>query len=363
VVFLNHGSFGACPLPVLDEYQRRQRELERRPVEFLARRLEGLLAEARGELAALVGADPDDLVFVPNATAGANVAAASLELRPGDEVVATDLEYGACDLLWEHVCSRAGARYVRARVRLPVASHDEVVDALWAGVSERTRAIFLSHVTSATALVLPVAEVCRRAREAGIATIVDGAHGPGHLDLDLRALGADVYTGNCHKWLCAPKGSAFLWVRRELQESFGALATGWGFGEGATFLSRNERQGTRDPAAYLAVPAAIAWQRERDWPEVRARCHGLARAARAHLAELTRLEPLAPDSREFFGQMVSAPLPPCDGVELQRRLLEEHRIEIPLFERNGHWLLRASFQGYNDERDLDRLVDALVRAL
>jgi isopenicillin-N epimerase len=200
VTFLNHGSFGATPRAVFERYQEWQRELERQPVLFLARRLDALLAEARAELGAYVGADPDDLVFVPNATAGVNVAAWPLGLKQGDEVLSTDLEYDALDLTWEHVCGDFGARYVRTPIRLPVTSADEIVEAVWAGVGPRTRALFLSHHTSSTAMTLPVRELCRRAREAGIRTIVDGAHVPGHLPLNLRELDADYYAGNCHKW-------------------------------------------------------------------------------------------------------------------------------------------------------------------
>ncbi len=358
VVYLDHGCYGACPRVVFERYQAWQAELERRPVEFLGRRLEGLLAEARAAFAAYVGADADDLVFVENTTAGVNVAARSLDLRPGDEVLSTDLEYGALNYMWERLCAQAGARFVRAPVRLPTSGGDEIADTVWAHAGPRTKAVFLSHVTSATALVLPAAELCRRAREAGVVSIVDGAHVPGHLRLDLASFGADVYVGNCHKWLCAPKGSAFLWVRPELQESIGALAVGWGFGEDSTFLTRNERQGTRDPAAYLAVPEAIRWQDEHGWDDVRARCHRLALAARERLAGLTELEPLAPP--ELLAQMVSAPLPAgLDADALKAGLYEGFRIEIPVPRRGDERFLRASFQGYNDEDDLEALVAAL----
>ena len=358
VVYLDHGCYGACPRVVFERYQAWQAELERRPVEFLGRRLEGLLAEARAGFAAYVGADADDLVFVENTTAGVNVAARSLDLRPGDEVLSTDLEYGAMNLMWERLCTRAGARYLRAPIRLPIAGPEAIADAVWAQAGPRTKAVFVSHLTSATALVLPAAELCRRAREAGIVSIVDGAHVPGQLPLDLASFGADIYVGNCHKWLCAPKGSAFLWVRPELQDRIEALAIGWGFGEDSTFLTRNERQGTRDPAAYLAVPEAIRWQAEHGWDEVRARCHGLALAARERLAGLTGLPPLAPP--ELLGQMVSTPLPGSVGADaLKARLYDEFRIEIPAPKHGDERFLRASFQGYNDEDDLDALVAAL----
>jgi isopenicillin-N epimerase len=197
VVFLNHGSFGACPREVFERYQDWQLELERRPVEFLGRRLPTLLAEARAALGAYVNADPDDLVFVQNATAGVNLAAWALDLRPGDEVLSTSLEYGALDLAWEHVAGHGPARYVRMPVTVPL---DDAVEEIWSGVTDRTRALFLSHITSETALRLPVEELCSRARERGIATVIDGTHVPGHIPLDLRALDVDYYAGNCHKW-------------------------------------------------------------------------------------------------------------------------------------------------------------------
>lgn len=198
VVFLNHGSFGACPEPVLAEYQGWQRELEREPVDFIARRLTGLLDDVLAQLGAFVGAGPEGLALLPNATAGVNVAARSLELRPGDEVLSTDHEYGAMRLVWQDACARAGATWVEQPVAVPCTGEEQIVEAVWAGVTPHTRALFLSHVTSPTAIRFPVEELCRRAREAGILSVVDGAHGPGQLDLNLEALGADVYAGNCH---------------------------------------------------------------------------------------------------------------------------------------------------------------------
>jgi isopenicillin-N epimerase len=360
VTFLNHGSFGACPRAVFERYQHWQLELERQPVLFLARRLDELLEEARSALGAYVGADPDELVFVPNATAGVNIAARPLGLKPGDEVLSTDLEYGALDLAWEHVCRDFGARYVRTPIRLPLASAEEVAETIWAGVGPHTRVLFLSHHTSSTAFTLPVAELCRRARERGIRTIVDGAHVPGHLPLDLRALDVDYYAGNCHKWLCAPKGAGFLYVRRELQRDIHPLVISWGYqGDEPSFLSRHEQQGTGDPSAYLSVPAAIEWQRTHNWDSVRERCHELARRARNELG----LEPLTPDSTDFFRQMVALRLPEGAPADLQERLYDEHRIEIPVSEHGEGRLIRASFQGYNDAGDLERFEAALDELL
>lgn len=347
VCFLNHGSFGACPAPVLEEFLEWQRELERQPVEFIQRRLDGLLDEARAPLAAFVGADVEDVAFVANATTAVNVVARSLPLERGDEVLATDLEYGACDLAWEHWCGRAGARYVRQPLDLA-----DPVGSLLAGATARTRAVFVSHVTSATALVLPVAEICARARELGLLSVVDGAHAPAQVELDLGTLGADFYAGNCHKWLCAPKGSGFLWARREQHERLESPIVSWGWQGGGTFRSRIELQGTQSPAAWLATPAAIRFVEEHD---DRAASHALALEARAALADLFGTEPVAPDA-SFVGRMASLPIPPgVDGDELKRRLYDEHRIEVPV----AGGLLRASFALYNDRGDLERLLAGL----
>jgi len=361
VTFLNHGSFGAVPRAVFARYQEWQRELEREPVFFLARRLEGLLAKARKALGEYVGADPDDLVFVSNATSGVNIAAWPLGLRPGDEVLSTNLEYGALDLTWEHVCGDFGARYVRKPIPLPLGDDQEVAETIWGGVNERTRVLYLSHHTSTTALTLPVEELCRRARERGIVTVIDGAHVPGHFALNLRELDPDFYSGNCHKWLCAPKGAGFLYVRRDLQSNVHPLVFSWGYeGDDQTFVGRHQKQGTRDPSAYLTVPDAIEWQQSHDWHLVRARCHELARRAAREL----HLSPVVPDTRHGrYGQMVSLQLPEDAPADLQERLFDEYRIEIPVSDRESPRLIRASFQGYNDEEDLERLKAALGELL
>lgn len=358
VVYLNHGAFGACPRPVFERYQAWQLELERQPVEFIARRLADLLDEARARLAAYVGADADALVFVPNATSGVNLAARAIGLRRGDEVLTTDLEYGACDLAWSSVCERAGARYVRARIELPLEREEDVVESLFAHVTEYTRAVFVSHITSETAAVLPLAAIVERARRDGLVTIVDGAHAPGQIDLDLRALGADFYSGNCHKWMCAPKGAGFLCVSPEWQNAVDGLIVSWGHGEDASYTTRNERQGTRDPSAYLAVPAAIDWMAAHDWPRVQERCRALLVDARERLSQLDGITPVT--APRFLRQMASLRVPTDDPETLKRRLYEEHRIEIPVFARKTEPMLRVSIGPYTVAREVDLLVGALA---
>ena len=359
VAFLNHGSFGACPRPVFERYQAWQRELEREPVEFLARRLPGLLDDARASLAAYLGCPPTDLAFVPNATTGVNLAARSLDLGPGDEVLATNLEYGACDLAWEWVCGRTGARYVRAPIPLPLGGPGELVDALFAAASDRTRVVYVSHVTSETGLVLPLAEIVARARELGFVTVVDGAHAPAHVPVDLATLDADFYSGNCHKWLGNARPSGFLHARPERQERVDGAIVSWGYEEGGTFAERIEKQGTRDPSAWLTVPDAIRYQEERAWDEVRDRSRVLAVEARAELCELLGTEPLAPDS--MLAQMAAVRLP-RSAPDLSADLFARHRIEIPVGGTEDD-LLRLSVAAYTTREEIDRLLAALAREL
>ena len=368
LVFLNHGSFGACPREVWEAQQRWQLEMERNPVAFLGRRSADLLAQARAALGRFLGARGEDLVFVPNATTGVNVVARSWPLQPGDEVLTTDLEYGACDATWQRLCDQAGAMYRKVEIPLPY-EREQVVERLMAEVTPRTRLIYLSHLTSTTALILPVAEVCAAARARGIATLVDGAHAPGQMDLDLDAIGADFYVGNCHKWLCAPKGSGFLHARPERQSMLDAPVTSWGYAEGtgghagfdaylgrSLFERRLQWQGTRDLAAWLAVPAAIDFQARHDWPAVRARCHALAREALTALTERFGLAPIARD--DDWAQMVAIPVPPQDPQALRQRLFDDSGIEVPVTSHRGRVFVRVSVQGYTTPAEIQRLLDA-----
>lgn len=361
VVFLNHGSFGACPRPVFEVYQRWQRELERQPVEFLHYRFKDLMRTAREGLAAFLGAEAEDLVYVPNATTGLNIVARSLALGPGDEVVGTDHEYGALDKTWTFVCDRRGARYVRARLPIPMESPEAVADAIWAHVTARTRVLFLSHITSPTALILPVEPLVRRARGAGILTVIDGAHAPGQIPVNLGALGADFYAGNCHKWMCAPKGSGFLHARREVQPLLTPLVVSWGWP--SSFIEEQQWQGTRDVAAFLSVPAAIDFLRAHDWPAVREACHALAAEARRALVSLGGLPALSPDSPAWYAQMVSVPLPLSDAEAARTRLWTEFGVEAPIMSWNERSLLRVSVQGYNSRADVEALAAAVGRLL
>jgi isopenicillin-N epimerase len=346
VAYLNHGSFGACPRPVFDVYQEWQRVLEREPIDLLERRLKDELARVRGTLGEYVGAPAGDLALLPNATSALNTVLRSLSLRPGDEILTTGHEYGAIELLLEFVAKRTGARVVQATGVDP--------DSIWAGASERTRVLLVSHITSRTALLLPVEELCQKAREAGVLSVIDGAHGPGQVPLDLERLSPDFYAGNCHKWLCAPKGAGFLYARPEKQELIDPLVVGWGWRE-PEFALRHDWQSTRDPAAHLSVPAAIEFVGEHGRS---AACRELLQAG-SHQLAAAGFEPIAPAQPL---QMATFRLPACDPAKVELRLREEFRIEAPVRDWNGQVLTRLSVAAYTTPEDLDRL-EAALRAV
>ncbi|MEO8683896.1 MAG: aminotransferase class V-fold PLP-dependent enzyme, partial [Devosia sp.] len=305
VVFLNHGSFGACPRPVFAAYQEWQLELERQPVEFLGRKLTETMRGPREKLAAELGTSPDNVVGLTNATLALNIVAQSLDLKPGDQILTTDHEYSALEKTWAYVCRKTGAEVVTVSIPLPLTTANAFTETLIAGMTERTKVLFLSHITSPTALLFPVEAAIAEARRRGIWSVIDGAHTPGHIRLDLEAIGADFYAGNCHKWMMAPKGSAFLYARPELQSLLNPLVISHGWTEqskepgakgafgNSPFIDEIEMQGTRDPAAWLAVTAALDYRRENDWWAVAAHCQALAQDTARRLADITGLPALS----------------------------------------------------------------------
>ncbi len=365
VIFLNHGSFGASPKPVIEAYQHWQLRLERQPVLFLGRELDSLLKDSRRALGEYLNADADDLVYIPNATHGVNIIAHSLRLRPGDEILTTDHEYGACDYTWDFICSKTRAKYIRQNIPLPVHSEEEIIDQFWLGITSQTKVIYLSHITSPTALRLPVEQICKRAKQAGILTIVDAAHSPGQIPVDLQALGADIIFGNCHKWMLNVKGSAFLYVRRELQHLIDPLIVSWGYNStsetttGSRFIDLLQWTGTKDPTAALTVPTAIQFMQEHHWDEVRSECHKLLCQAIERICDLTDMSSLYPLDSDFYSQMGIAPLPSSNLSVLKVRLYDEHKIEVPLTQWQDKQFVRISVQGYNSQEDIDALVNAL----
>jgi isopenicillin-N epimerase len=377
VVFLNHGSFGACPSEVLRYQSALRGEMEAEPVRFLSREIDDRLAAARAVLAGFVGAHPDDLAFVVNATSGVNAVLRSRVFAAGDELLVTDHAYNACRNTLNFVAERAGARVVVVTVPFPVGSPGEVVDAVLARVTARTRLALLDHVTSPTGLILPIARLSAALRGRGVDVLVDGAHAPGMLPLDLAALGATYYTGNCHKWLCAPKGSAFLWTRRDRQLDVRPLTIS--HGASAVWPGRSRFRlefdwtGTTDPTAWLTVPRALEYLGgllPGGWPVLMARNHALAVEARRLLCETLDTPPPCPD--DMIGSLASLRLPDGDGEArwrrtdpLQRRLFEAWGIEVPVMSWPAapRRLIRVSAQLYNRREHYEHLARALAKEL
>jgi isopenicillin-N epimerase len=382
VTFLNHGSYGACPEPVLEAQRVLRDRMEAEPVRFLSGDLPGLLDAARRKVAAFLGADPDGLAFVPNATTGVNTVLQSLRFRAGDELLTNDHEYNATINALGAVAERDGARVVIARIPFPIRGPGQALDAILAAVTPRTRLVLVSQITSPTALILPVAALVAELDRRGIDTVVDGAHAPGMVRVELDELGAAYWTGNGHKWLCGPKGSAVLWVRADRRDRIHPLVVSHGandpLAERSRFRAEFDWTGTADPTAFLALPAAIAWIEatapvDGGWPAVMAANHALALVGRDRVASTLGVQPAAPDS--MVGSMAALPIPDIHGEAaaeaVHQRLETEDGIQVPI----GGWpvraaraggeperiLIRISAQLYNEPADYDRLAEALVR--
>lgn len=383
VVMLNHGSFGACPRQILERQTELRSRMEAEPVRFLVREMPALWDQSRQSLAALVGTEAESLAFVTNATAGVNAVLRSLRFRPGDELLFTDHGYNACNNVVRYVAEREGATLVVVNVPIPIESPEQVVEAILARVTDRTRIAVLDHVTSPTAVVFPIPSLVRALAERGIDTLVDGAHVPGMLPLELNRLEAAYYVGNCHKWLCAPKGAGFLYVRPDRQDGIQAPVVSHGYNQPRPGYSRFQDafdwQGTVDPTAWLCVGEAIAFLASLLPGGIQAvmqRNHNLTAAVTRMLAERLPLRPACPET--MLGSMAAFILPPGADRKLMadldslgpvsrsgNQLLDRHGIEVPVY----HWpappqaILRVSVQAYNDMGHYMRLADALEALL
>lgn len=363
VTFLNHGSFGACPKPVFEKYQFWQRELERQPVRFMVEEVYKHLETARKRLGELVGCNSGDLIFIPNPTTGFTTMTNCLSLKPGDEILSTDHEYGALIRGWKAISKKTGARFIQREIPLPCTTHEDFTEYFCEGINKKTKVIFISHITSSTALIFPIHEICQRARERGIFTIIDGAHVPGHIPINISDMDPDVYIGACHKWLCAPKGSSFLYVRKTYQDKMAPLITSWG-DEGndpsdSSFLLENQWQGTRDMSAFLSVTEAIEFQQKNNWSDLTKKSRWLVRETRSRLDEYFDLMHICPNTEEWIGQMASIEINIDDPIKIKNALLKNYSIEVPIFEWKRKTLLRYSINVYNDQRDIDLLIYAL----
>ncbi len=370
VIFLNHGSFGACPIPVLQVQQQLRNQLEQEPVRFFGREFEPLLDQARTQLAQFVGAKTSEIAFIPNATTGVNSILRSLFLSPQDQLLVTDQEYNACRNALNYVAEHSGAEIVVASIPFPIDSPQQVIEAILQGVTERTKLLLIDHITSQTALIFPIQHLAQELTARGIDILVDGAHAPGQIELNLQQLGVTYYTGNCHKWLCAPKGAAFLYVREDKQQQIRPLTIS--HGANATRCDRTryhlefDWMGTDDPSAILSIPSTIEFMGSLfpgGWPELMQRNHQKVLAARNLLCEALNIPLPCPDA--MIGSMASIPLPQGSHDQLHDILFDQYHIEAQIvpFPASPDWLIRLSAQVYNTVAEYEKLVDALLQIL
>lgn len=363
ITYLNFASFGACPRPVFEKYQQLQRELEAEPVSFITDTGMRYLTEARKALGDFINCDKDDVVYVTNPSYAVNALARSLGLKAGDEVLSSNLEYGACDKAWDYYCNEVGATYRRQPITLPLKTKNQFCEDFFKGLNAKTKLVFLSHITSSTALRLPVEEVIARAKKEGVPVFIDGAHAPGQIPLDMRALDADYYTGACHKWMMTAKGSSFFYVKKELQKSIDPLVISWGykaaFPSESQFLDYHQMNGTRDYTAFLTIPAAIEFMNKYDWETVSADCRKLVQENAVVFCELLGTTPLSPVDDDFMLQMCSAEIKCKEPEKLHNLLLEKYHIQVPVPRHGNKVYLRYSINAFNDQGDLDALFKAI----
>lgn len=363
--FLNFGSFGATPKPIFEKYQAWQRVLEAEPVQFIAFDGYQYLADSRAALAKFLNcADKDDLVYVTNPSFAINMIAKSFPLQAGDEILATDIEYGACDRTWEYYCGKKGATYRRQKINLPITSKEKFIEDFFKGCNEKTKAIFISHITSATGLIFPAAEICAIAKEKGLITIVDGAHAPAQIPLDLSKIQADFYTGACHKWMMAPKGCSFLYATKSVQPICDPMIVSWGYKAAkpshSNFLDYHQMIGTRDFSAFLTVATCIEFMEQHNWTAVGRRCHQVVLDNAPRFYALLKSLPISPLNSEWIGQMISIPIHTSDPEKLQRTLFLDYKIEVPIMRQGNDVYLRYSINAFNTIEDLDALYNAIV---
>ena len=370
ITFLNHGSFGACPIPIFEEFLHYQRLLEAQPIAFLDENIAQNILNAQQALSAFINCNTDDIVFFTNPTTAINEVMRSIPLLKGDEILSSTHEYGAMDKAWNFICNKRGAVHIKAPIPNPIPSKATFINSFLSAITSRTKVIFISHITSITGLIFPIKEIIKVAQQHNILTIIDGAHVPGHIPLDLKDLGADIYTGTCHKWLLCPKGTSFLYVKKELQNQIEPLIVSWGYENPefsrTPFQNNHLWQGTRDISSFLTIPKAIEFRDEYKWDDVSAICKQMILDFRKEVFSKFETEPLFEDeASQWLGQMFSFSIPihinECKQIKSQ--LIHEYNIEIPIAVWDGKLYLRISLNGYNNEEDLQRLLTVLPKII
>ena len=370
ITFLNHGSYGSCPKPVFEVYQKYQTDLESHPIKFMQEDVYKLLEISRESLSHYVNCDKDDLIFVTNPTQAVGTVIHNILINSNDEVLSTNLEYGSCDRMWTYDADQKGYKYIQAEINLPIEDKETFLNQFWSYASDQTKYVFISQITSTTGMILPIPEIVAEAKKRGIKTIIDGAHVPAHIPLDIKELDPDYYTGALHKWLCCPKGSSFLYVKKEKQDGIQPMLKSWGWGEEyekfkssvqlhspSRFINVFQWQGTNDMSTFFTVPKAIQFQEEHDWDSVRSRSINMVIEARNRINEITKLPKICPDN--WLGQMATILFPIDDTVAFKKTLYNDYQIEMPVMRHIEHTAFRISIQGYNNQEDIDHLINAL----
>ena len=364
ITFLNHGSFGACPKPIFENYQYWQQQLETNPVQFMTQTVHEQRKISKISLSKYIGCSENDFFFTPNPTFAINTVMRSLRLQPGDEILSTNHEYGAMNRTWRFFSKKTGVKFVPQTITLPIISKTKILEEFWSGYTANTKVVFLNHISSATALIFPVKEICEKARKLGLIIIIDGAHVPGHINLNISELDPDFYTGTLHKWMLAPKGCSFLYVKKSFQAILDPLVVGWGYENEVAieslFLDYQEYQGTRDEAAFLTAPAVIAFLEKHNWAEKAAICRQLILDNYEDFCVLLGSKPICPLTSEFLGQMCSIPIQTTQPLLLKKLLFEKYKIEVPIMNIEKQYFLRITAQVYNTQNDFDILKLALI---
>ena len=363
ITFLNHGSFGACPFPIFSAYQNFQKELEKEPIQFFTKLGPAYQKKSKEAFAKYFSCSTDDFFFTANRTTAINTIVKSLKLNQGDEILSTNLEYGAVDKTWKFYCKKNGAKYVQQNITLPIKNKESLLKEFWKGVNEKTKIISICHITSSTALVFPIKEIITKAKQLNIITIIDGAHAPGQIELNLNELDADFYIGALHKWFLEPKGLSFLHASKKMQELLEPLIVSWGY-ESATpshsqFLDWHEFNGTRDFSAYLCVPNIIQFKNDNNWDKLMAQQQNFILKWYPKFCKLLNTSPICPVSNDFLAQMCSIPINTTIPLQLKEELYNKYKIEIPITNVENQFFIRISMQAYNTETDLEYLYQTL----
>ncbi len=365
ITYLNHGSFGACPRPIFEELINWQKQLEYEPVKHLAYDIYDHLEESRDALSKYVNCNKDDIIFTPNPSTALNTVIKSLDLKKDDEILTTNHEYGALDKTWNFICKKTGAKYIKTKISLPLLSNKKFIKKIESNISKKTKIIFISHVTSSTALIFPVKQISELAKKHNIFCIIDGAHAPAYLDLDIDKIDCDVYVGACHKWMCSPKGVSFLYVKKEYQNIIDPLVVSWGyeseFPGKSKFLDYHQWQGTRDMSAYLTIPTTIDFLKKYNWNKITSECREINLWARDEINQMLNKKALC--KTKFLGQMSSIYIKKEATIDYHIYFYKKYKIQIPFILWNNISFIRISIQAYNTKEDIYKLLDALKKEM